>query len=359
MNFNYHPISQTQHDNCVKESSVKDPVATGLCTEEETQDYTLCLESGVNDPGESGFRTEVECSNGRYACLVAELVAGSGHSNRIRERLSSPDGHFSENEASVIMADILAFIVNHQPHTRSGQSETAYAWASGVIAYYLLCGYPYPRNSDEEDFYNGSNLGPKIHTEEWNKMVRKRHSSTSRKWDEISDDVKKFVNEGLLHTHPGNRLPPDEASMNAWIMNSWFDWEGPTSNEPTTSDDGMVTVREHSRKKPKAGKTGKCKTVQKRAPSMDIASFKSIIQIQQDGIDYYKKKNIDNSDHKKTRDTWNEFWNGAKQSKKRKRAKYVWKSKQDEAKKNEKRFLKAINDLTKPMTKKDWDCCPC
>jgi len=129
----------------------------------------------------------------------------------------------------------------------------------------------------------------------------------------------------------------------------------PSSETPIPFDMGIVTVREHSRKKPLSGK---CKKVPKKVPSMDIASFKSIILIQQDTIDYYKKKNIDNSNHKKTRDTWKEFWNGAKLAKKRRKPKYVWKSKENEAKKSEKRFLKAINDFTKPMTKKDWDSCP-
>eukprot|EP00833_Pecoramyces_ruminatium_P011161 jgi/Orpsp1_1/1185193/evm.model.c7180000092709.1 len=75
-------------------------------------------------------------------------------------------------------------------------------WATGVICYILLSGYP--PFGGESDY------------EAYNSVVSGKYVYFSPEWDEISDNAKDFINR-LLTVDPHKRITVKEALNHQWI----------------------------------------------------------------------------------------------------------------------------------------------
>ena len=120
------------------------------------------------------------------------------------------------------------------------------------------------------------------------------------------------------------------------------------------SNDGTIVVREHTRQTVKVAKVGKnMSKVTYRKESIDPASFGLIMKIQTEQLAEFKKQKVIGNSERQTTNNWNGFWQAATavQKRKRKRPNYVWQKKQNEALTKEKNYIKALNDLSRPMPK--------
>ena len=130
-------------------------------------------------------------------------------------------------------------------------------------------------------------------------------------------------------------------------------------HEELTDHNKSVLVRQHTRKKPKTKKVSTGKKTKpkfdknrKVTPSIDPASFSTIMKIQSQQMAEYKEKRVICQEHLETTAQWSTFWCAAAKQRKRKRPNFVWKTKQNKTLQANNNYLRAINDLTKPMFKR-------
>jgi hypothetical protein len=322
----------------------------------------VSVKSRTNDPPSSYFSNIVRHSNARNADLLVELITTGKHCERINTKLSSIDGHFSEPEATEIIFDILEDIKVTKPKT----DERGYVWATGVLAYFLLSGYPLLCGNNQVFFYNQCRIGPQVNSEGWENMIHEGHEFPSKKWKYISDDARQFVMNLTCKTK--DAIPPlaEEAQSDWWICcggcTGWIDFDEPFDDSEDTSLPlvekrtyplSEVTVRQHTRKKPKT--RSQRIAVEKKVPLMKISTFQTILKNQQHHIDCFKTINSTNPVRLEEKQTWDCFWESAKKSKRKRKPKYVWESRKKDAVNKKKKMIKAINDLTKPLSMKVVD----
>ena len=116
----------------------------------------------------------------------------------------------------------------------------------------------------------------------------------------------------------------------------------------------QVIVRQHTRKKPKSSNSKKTFLM------TDVRSHKAIVNIGKAANDEFKNNLMRNSNNTTSPQTiaskraWSIFF-ANKTKKKRKKPNFVCVAKAKQAIKSRKKFLTAINDLSKPMRRKTWE----
>ena len=181
----------------------------------------------ITNPYETNFATNAEVANGNYAHILSFLLKAGGHQERIKERLRSSVGAFTEQEAAAIISDTCSAIT-------AFKSQPDFIWGAGVLTFYLLCGHQYTKNSDDVEFYNKVDLGPRLGSKDWVAMVRDDgRQFPSRKWEDLSELARTFISELTSH-RPADRPCPLEASNHAWVV-STLDFEF-TQDPPTQQE---------------------------------------------------------------------------------------------------------------------------
>ena len=96
--------------------------------------------------------------------------------------------------------------------------------------------------------------------------------------------------------------------------------------------------------------------VQVKYPSMDPASFKTIIEQSKDDMREYRKQNPLDPLQNQNKKVWKDFLdrNAKKKTKRVKRRKFVWERKLRDAQLAQKKFIESINDLTRVMKIDDY-----
>jgi hypothetical protein len=235
--------------------------------------------------------------------------------------------------------------------------EMASTWAMGVLLYILLTGPPVANTNNQEYilFYNTLAIGPPLD---------QKGQNTQRCWSQLTDDARKFVLR-LLH------MRSESYSFGFWslceslgediMMNVGFksvipfcedneqDINGEKSvingvipsceDAPNKKTDrnsnknkkivpvsaSKVKVRSYTRSKPKVG-NAKCKNhgklVTSKAMGIDVASFKTALQLHKEEMQEFQEQKARTPNHKsqESKHEWATFFDSAtKLSKKKKR----------------------------------------
>ena len=113
--------------------------------------------------------------------------------SEIIKRLASPRGCFSEREAREMTQEMLRNISERfdgQPLLTS--EEINYVWCVGLIAFFMVCGYPPVEGKEEENFLNSTNLCPLVHSDTW-KTMESSHRFPSKGLKELNENCIGFI----------------------------------------------------------------------------------------------------------------------------------------------------------------------
>ena len=119
-----------------------------------------------------------------HAHLVRELIQQTGNTENFRDRLEHQNGCFSETEVIGLLPAIFEYI-------EKLSSPTAYVWAAGVLAYFLLVGNKAPQFDDQGEFYRYCGLGKPLPTRSASEQIR----APPCRWWGLSSEAKRFIRD--------------------------------------------------------------------------------------------------------------------------------------------------------------------
>lgn len=275
------------------------------------------------DPFSCCFETDPRWNNIDDYKLVTRILQESGVTSLVHKRLVNDLGCFKENEAFDVMLTIWAYVNKKYPDAVDYDSASyydnpdddvppGYKWAVGVILYYLLCGIPVLKTVDQEVCYDRIGIGTSRKQPAGRNFMKYCHKVSSKQWKSISVEAKMYIKE-LTHYYPGNRLTNESAfepetefrKGNYTFYNKWmikmFEESHETEECPFIFDD-IVATRENM--------------------TMDVCSFKKIIECQKREMQELKEAKSRNPDPKQLegKKKWETFMTeAAKVSRKKKR----------------------------------------
>ena len=300
----------------LKEEICKNPTPEEV---KETERYHKRMEELMKDDGDpfSYCFESGSVDRNKENSMILTILNGSNLLCEITNKLNSNAGRFREVEALSIMEKLLDYLVDdHRANKKPIPTQHTYIpsdyyvfrdrivfepseefdvrcdkkWALGVIFYYLVTGYPALDKPEQIEFYKNIGLGPKLNTQSRNLLIQKRHSFPSKRWENLSKNVRECI-KGLTSYHPGNRTLTDDLCFNLF---PYYDSDDNEKNIDDTTKDQKL--------------------------SMDIASFKTIIDVQKKDMKQFLKDNNHNSDpvrnHRKAE--WNTFFKKARMQSRRK-----------------------------------------
>ncbi|KAI9293298.1 putative calmodulin-dependent protein kinase type 1 [Neoconidiobolus thromboides FSU 785] len=201
------------------------------------------------------------CDKGSFfetdaAKIIYTIVEAVGylHQNDIVHRDLKPENLLfktDDEESELVIGDFgLSRIINQEEFTaltttcgtpgymapeiflKSGHGKPVDMWAIGVIAYFLLCGYPPFDQSDEtvevQDILNGNfSFEPE------------------RYWEDVSETARDFI-RNLLVVQPEGRLTAEQALLHPWLQSVIKEKDIPILAEDTKEGNNLLpTVKEN------------------------------------------------------------------------------------------------------------------
>lgn len=308
----------------VKEQICRSETPEEVEEQERYTKRTIELMNNNLDPLSYGF--ESGCTEDD-ASLVVRILKACNLYNEVIEKLNSKKGRFTSREAYVMMAELVDYLLDEYECTRKLMpTEHTYEpcdyhvegrklvfdpkedfdvssnkkWALGVIYYYLVTGYPALDNKHKTDFYNNIGLGPKVNTITWNQLTKEGHKFPAKEWQGLPKDVQECI-KGLTCYHPGNRTLTEELGFH-WCpcqdsddSHSDNDSQSDDDNDSQSDDDTLVNQKAVDL-------------------SIDVASFKTIIDIQKKDMNDLRKEKAGNLDpeQKRRKTEWTSFFNDTK-----------------------------------------------
>ena len=153
--------------------------------------YSYCFETNDND----------DCSMAKeHGRLVVMFLKDCDLLEEVEAKLNSRKGRYSRLDAQGVLTRVMEHIFengNDKYFTKDPREEGFWGghfiWAVGVLAYYLLCGYPLLETRKQIETYDAIGLGPKFESEAWKELQRTGHRFPSKQWRRLEKDARQSI----------------------------------------------------------------------------------------------------------------------------------------------------------------------
>ena len=188
--------------------------------EADADPYSYCFETNDDD----------DCSmSEKHGRLIVMLLKDCDLLEEVESKLNSRKGRYSRRDAVGLLTIVMEHICenDNDKYLPEDPKEEGFwgrhcVWAVGVLAYYLLCGYPLLETRKQIKTYDAIGLGPKFESDAWKELKRNGHRFPSKQWRRLEKDARQSI-KNLSHYNCHQRSDIESAYDEALLPSHTYE----------------------------------------------------------------------------------------------------------------------------------------